>query len=247
VRPADAVQPKGPTVPAVPPTAESVPAPIENRPAEASTDTRANREPPPALKTAAVEAPTTEPNPGAGPDPLSADGRGLRPHETRADRPAESSSAGRDRETAGVNRSGVFDQIVQRAVLQVRNDQSEIKIDLKPDFLGNVRMQIVAEQQQVSVRIVTDTPVVRDMIETGLQQLRSDLQNQGLQVDRIEVSVSDGYRDPRQRQGWDGEPSKGERAEGIDTAARTGAAERSEPMAYRSVGSARRSNVDMFV
>jgi flagellar hook-length control protein FliK len=189
---------------------------------------------------------TGENDPGAGPDPLPADGRGLRLHEARADRPVDSTSIYRDREPAGVTRAGVFDQIVQRAALQVRNDQSEIKIDLKPDFLGNVRMQIVAEQQQVSVRILTDTPVVRDMIETGLQQLRSDLQSQGLQVDRIEVSVSDGYRDPRQRQGQGGEAARGGREE-VDTAARTGAAERNDSMAYRPAGSARRSNVDMFV
>jgi hypothetical protein len=50
---------------------------------------------------------------------------------------------------------------------------SEIKIDLKPDFLAIMRMQIVSENQQVSVRILTELPAVRDMIETGLQQLRS--------------------------------------------------------------------------
>lgn len=242
VRPADAARPSGPTA-----SAEPVPPP-EGHQSDASADTRATRNPLPALKTAAVETlAAAETDSGAGPDPLPADGRGLRLHEPRADRSADATSVGRDREPAGVNRAGVFDQIVQRAVLQVRNDQSEIKIDLKPDFLGNVRMQIVAEHQQVSVRILTDGPVVRDMIETGLQQLRSDLQSQGLQVDRIEVSVSDGYRDPRQRRGWEGEAAKGERADGIDADARTGAAERSEPSAYRPVGSARRSNVDMFV
>lgn len=246
VHPADASRSNGPAASGLPATAEPVSAP-EDRPADASADARAPRDPLSAMKTAAVETLATgENDPGVGPDSLPADGRGLRLHEPRADRPADSASVVRDREPAGVTRAGVFDQIVQRAALQVRTDQSEIKIDLKPDFLGNVRMQIVAEQQQVSVRILTDTPVVRDMIETGLQQLRSDLQSHGLQVDRIEVSVSDGYRDPRQRQGRGGEAAGGEREE-VDAAARTGAAECSEWMAYRPAGSARRSNIDMFV
>jgi hypothetical protein len=114
-------------------------------------------------------------------------------------RSAEAAAALRGKEALpGAVRSGVFDQIVQRAVVQVGNDRGEINIDLKPDFLGRVRMQIMAENQQVSVRILTELPAVRDLIETGLQQLKSELQSQGLQVERLEVAVADDHR----QRGW---------------------------------------------
>jgi flagellar hook-length control protein FliK len=44
---------------------------------------------------------------------------------------------------------------------------------------------------------------VRDLIETGLYQLKSDLQNQGLQVDRLEVAMSNDQR----QHGWQSGPN----------------------------------------
>jgi len=98
----------------------------------------------------------------------------------------------------GTGRSGVLDQMVQRAALHLKDGHGEISIDLKPEFLGRVRMQIATENQQVTVRIVTELPAVRDMIETGLTQLKSELQSQGLQVERLEVAVADDHR----QRGW---------------------------------------------
>ena len=119
--------------------------------------------------------------------------------EGHPDKPAEAAAAAKGRDTAAAPvKTDVFDQIVQRAAVHVKSDQGEIRIDLKPEFLGHVRLQIVTENQQVTVRILTELPMVRDMIESNIHQLKSDLQQQGLQVERVEVAVSD---DPRQHQG----------------------------------------------
>ena len=103
----------------------------------------------------------------------------------------------------------MFDQIVQRAAVHVKNDQGEMRIDLKPEFLGHVRLQIVTENQQVTVRILTELPMVRDMIESNIQQLKSDLQQQGLRVERVEVAVADDPREHPGRQAWTGAGRKG--------------------------------------
>jgi flagellar hook-length control protein FliK len=86
--------------------------------------------------------------------------------------------------------SQTLNQIVQKAVLSFNNGQHEIQIDLKPDFLGHIRMQIVTESQQVAVRIVAELPFVKDMLESNLNQLKAELQAQGLKVDELEVSVA---------------------------------------------------------
>ena len=130
--------------------------------------------------------------------------------EGSPDKPAEAAAAAKGRDTAAAPvKTDVFDQIVQRAAVHVKNDQGEMRIDLKPEFLGHVRLQIVTENQQVTVRILTELPMVRDMIESNIQQLKSDLQQQGLRVERVEVAVAD---DPRQhpgRQAWTGAGRKG--------------------------------------
>ena len=96
-----------------------------------------------------------------------------------------------------------FHQLVERALVTVRGGQSEARITLKPDHLGHVQMKIVTENNLVSVKIITETPVARDLIDANANQLKAELQHQGLTVENIEVSVSDerhdAYRQARQR------------------------------------------------
>ena len=97
-----------------------------------------------------------------------------------------------------------FNQLVERALFTVRGEQSEARIALKPDHLGHVQMKIVTENNIVSIKIVTETPVARDLIDANANQLKAELQQQGLSVETIEVSVSDdqhnAYRQARQRE-----------------------------------------------
>jgi hypothetical protein len=90
--------------------------------------------------------------------------------------------------------SQTLNQIVQKAALSFNNGQHEVQIDLKPEFLGHIRMQIITESQQVAVRIIAELPFVKDMLEGNLNQLKAELQAQGLKVDELEVSVANDSR-----------------------------------------------------
>jgi flagellar hook-length control protein FliK len=95
-----------------------------------------------------------------------------------------------------------LDQIVQRASIHLSGGQHEARIDLKPDFLGHVRMQVVAENHQVTLKILTEHGFVKDMIEQNIHQLKADLQQQGMTIDKLEVSVSrdpDEYGNPKEK------------------------------------------------
>jgi len=97
------------------------------------------------------------------------------------------------RSLAGAQRgltSQAMDQIVQKAILLLNNDQHEVRIELKPEFLGHIRMQIVTESQQVAIKIVAESAFVKDMLENNLHQLRTVLQAQGLDIEELEVSVA---------------------------------------------------------
>ena len=84
----------------------------------------------------------------------------------------------------------VMDQIVDKAAMRSIHGRSEIQIRLKPEFLGNVQMNIAADKEQLVVRVMTDRPVVKEIIETHLHQLKTELQNQGLTIDKFEVLVN---------------------------------------------------------
>jgi flagellar hook-length control protein FliK len=92
-------------------------------------------------------------------------------------------------------RADTLGQIVDKAVFRLRNGQSEVRIDLKPDSLGHVKLQIVTENHQVTLRIMAESHAAKNLIDSGIGQLKADLQAQGLRVDELEVSVANEFND----------------------------------------------------
>jgi flagellar hook-length control protein FliK len=137
-----------------------------------------------------------------------------------------------------------LDQIVQKAVLSLNNGQHEVQIDLKPDFLGHIRMQIVSEGQLVTVKIVAELPFVKDLLENNLHQLKADLQAQGLDIDELEVSVAHDFH---------GEADTGHAAEDAKVQAirdeidrDEGPSEKQDPSQSQSGGTMAETAVDYF-
>ncbi len=92
-------------------------------------------------------------------------------------------------------RAEIQNQIVDKAVFRLRNGQSEARIDLKPDSLGHVKLQIVTENHQVTLRIMAESHAAKHIIDSGIGQLKADLQAQGLRIDELEVSVATEFTD----------------------------------------------------
>jgi flagellar hook-length control protein FliK len=92
--------------------------------------------------------------------------------------------------SSNISRAGTLNQIVEKAALNLKNGKSQVRIELKPEFLGSVRMKITTENHLVTVRILTELPVVKEMIENNISQLKTDLQSQGLEINKLDVSVA---------------------------------------------------------
>ena len=83
----------------------------------------------------------------------------------------------------------VFDQIVEKITVRTSNDQSEMRIQLKPETLGDVRMRVVTEKNQVVVQMIADKADTKELIESQIHHLRAELDKQGLTVGKIEVML----------------------------------------------------------
>jgi len=83
----------------------------------------------------------------------------------------------------------VLSQIVKKAVLNFKNGQTEVKIEIKPESLGHIRMQISTENHQVTAKIMAENPLVKAIIENNLHQLKTELENHGLEMDKFDVDV----------------------------------------------------------
>jgi flagellar hook-length control protein FliK len=82
-------------------------------------------------------------------------------------------------------------QLVEKAVLNLKNGRQEFRIELKPESLGSVKLQVSTENHQVTIRIITELPIAKEMIENHMSHLRAELQGQGIEIDKCEVSLSD--------------------------------------------------------
>jgi flagellar hook-length control protein FliK len=83
-------------------------------------------------------------------------------------------------------------QLVEKAALNLRNGQQEFRIELKPELLGQIKVQVSTENHQVTIRILTELPLAKEIIENNVHQLKADLQGHGLEIDKFEVSLSQG-------------------------------------------------------
>jgi flagellar hook-length control protein FliK len=94
--------------------------------------------------------------------------------------------------------SDVIRQIVQRMSMHTHGAKSKMVIQLKPEFLGNVHMHVLTENHQVTVRMMAESTLVKDIVEQNLQHLQAELQRHGLEIQKFDVFVAN------DDQGWRG-------------------------------------------
>lgn len=106
-----------------------------------------------------------------------------------------------------VNTADVINQIIEKFKTGiVKENVSEIKITLKPDYLGDVALKIVSENGIVSAQFTAENQRVKEIIESNFNNLKNMLDEQGVQVSALSVSV--GSDNPSERQGFEFEQSK---------------------------------------
>ncbi len=98
------------------------------------------------------------------------------------------------------------DKIIKNLMYIVRNNQSEIKIDLRPELLGEMHVSIIAKNSKINISITTDSNSIKEFIETSIGQLRTEFGNHKLDVDEIEVGVNNEFsRQSNKQKSFDGQ------------------------------------------
>jgi flagellar hook-length control protein FliK len=113
----------------------------------------------------------------------------------------------------------VMNQITERLQTAVRSGLTEIRLQLRPESLGEVKLQIRVEGDVVFARIHVESQQVKQIVETNLQSLKESLMQQHLSCGSLDVSVGN--------EGWEKENALlHERMHG-NTTASSGAADES--------------------
>lgn len=80
-------------------------------------------------------------------------------------------------------------------VIDVHNMENglEAVFSLEPEHLGKVDVKVTIHEGNVRAEFFTSTALGKDLLETQVQVLRTALEQQGLQVDKIDISQQNTY------------------------------------------------------
>jgi flagellar hook-length control protein FliK len=143
-------------------------------------------------------------------------------------------------------RDSNLSSLVERIAVTVRGSQSEARMVLKPEHLGSLRVQISTDNNVVSIKIMTEFSMARDLLESSLPQLKAELQQQGLEVEEFNVSVDD-EKQPFGREERRARGSRPDRQNSGDTVEEEPHAPEEETPGIRRRPVARSSGIDHFV
>ena len=84
----------------------------------------------------------------------------------------------------------IIDQITEQIKVQVKQDTTEMELQLNPASLGSVKVQITSSGGVLAAVFTTENESVKAALESQLIQLKDNFSQQGLKVESIEVNVS---------------------------------------------------------
>lgn len=84
----------------------------------------------------------------------------------------------------------VVDQVIAHFSVNRRLETGTVNLKLHPQELGELRMEIKVEQDNIKAHIIAQNPQAQEMIDRHLPRLREALAQQGLHLQQVEVTVA---------------------------------------------------------
>jgi len=84
----------------------------------------------------------------------------------------------------------VVEQMVAHLSVNKRLETGTVNLRLHPQELGELRLEIKVEQDNIKAHIVAQNPQAQEMIDRHLPRLREALEQQGLNLQQVEVTVA---------------------------------------------------------
>ncbi len=95
----------------------------------------------------------------------------------------------------------IIGQITGEIKEAAANDGGRMKIALNPPDLGKLEMDVTVRNGKVEVTLVADNKDVQQILNANIDRLKDNLQNQGLTIDRCDVSMQDKQEEYQQNLG----------------------------------------------
>lgn len=89
-----------------------------------------------------------------------------------------------------VPHSQIINQVIDRFTVNRTLESGNITLKLHPEELGELRMEIKVEQDNIKAHITTQNPQVQEILDRHLPRLREALEQQGLNLEHMKVTVA---------------------------------------------------------
>ncbi|MGD7043685.1 flagellar hook-length control protein FliK [Jeotgalibacillus proteolyticus] len=83
-----------------------------------------------------------------------------------------------------------FAEIMDKAKFGKTNGTEKLLIRLQPEHLGTLKIELIQKSGVLAARVMTSTSLAKDMMDSQIQQLRQALTNQNIQIDKIDVVLT---------------------------------------------------------
>ena len=106
-------------------------------------------------------------------------------------------------------------QVVNQVKLTMKNDVTSLQMQLYPEHLGKVSIQVVSKNGVLTAQIAAENEVAKAALESQLATLKESFDSQGIKVQSVEVMVSTNAFEQNQQSNT--ENSDQERRHGLQT------------------------------
>jgi flagellar hook-length control protein FliK len=94
----------------------------------------------------------------------------------------------------------IANQIIERVKVSVMPNKTSMELQLNPENLGKVNLSVQSKNGEMTAHFVVQNELSKEAIESSIQNLRDTLNEQGIKVDTIEVTVSANAFDQNSRE-----------------------------------------------
>ena len=91
--------------------------------------------------------------------------------------------------SARLDTANIIRQIVEHVRVNLSNTATTLEMQLNPENLGKLYLQLTAKDGMVSARIMAQNEMVRAALENQVAELRENMEHSGIRVDAVEVTV----------------------------------------------------------
>ncbi len=92
-------------------------------------------------------------------------------------------------------------ELIKQAQIMVKRGGGEMKMEMKPEGMGQIQLRVNVENGNVSVQMLTESESAKHLLEKGLSELKTNLAAHELKVQSLTVDVGSDVKSQMDQQG----------------------------------------------